>query len=128
VPATAVAGAFPPSFVGDLLHVYEATYGPGRPNVVISLDKLGNLLRGLGDLAAAKTAFARALALAEAKLGPDDTIVAVCAYKLATVLGELGERDAARDTFRRAFDIFQRALGADHPHAQIVDQSLRELG
>jgi tetratricopeptide (TPR) repeat protein len=110
------------------LHVYEATYGAGRPNVVISLDKLGNLLRGLGDLPAAKTAFARALALAEAKLGPDDTIVAVCAYKLATVLGELGEREAARDSFRRAFDIFQRALGADHPHAQLVDQSLRELG
>jgi tetratricopeptide (TPR) repeat protein len=110
------------------LHVYEATYGAGRPNVVISLDKLGTLLRRLGDLEGARTAYARALEITEAKLGPDDTIVAVCAFNLASVLAEMGDRAAAREIFQRALDIFKARLGDDHPHALIVDESLRGLG
>jgi tetratricopeptide (TPR) repeat protein len=110
------------------VHVYETTYGAGRPNVVISLDKLGTLLRGLGDLEGAKTAFLRALAITETKLGPHDTIVAVCAFNLAGVLAEMGDREGARAAYQRAHDIFKTRLGHDHPHALIVGESLRGLG
>jgi tetratricopeptide (TPR) repeat protein len=110
------------------VHIYETTYGAGRPNVVISLDKLGTLLRGLGDLEGAKTAFLRALSITENKLGPDDTIVAVCAFNLAGVLAEMGDREGARAAYERAHTIFKTTLGQDHPHALIVGESLRGLG
>jgi tetratricopeptide (TPR) repeat protein len=110
------------------VHIYEATYGAGRANVVISLDKLGSLLRGLGDLEGAKTAYQRALEVTERQVGPDDTLVAVCAVNLASVLAEMGDPAAARSVYQRAQTIFAARLGGEHPHALLVQQTLRQLG
>ena len=49
----------------------EASFGPDHPNVARDVNNLGAVLQALGDLAGARAAFERALAIFERVLGPD---------------------------------------------------------
>ena len=49
----------------------EASFGPDHPNVATDVNNLGGVLQDLGDLAGARAAFERALAIFERVLGPD---------------------------------------------------------
>jgi hypothetical protein len=49
----------------------EASFGPDHPNVAVRVNNLGSVLRALGDLAGARAAFERALAIFERFLGSE---------------------------------------------------------
>jgi hypothetical protein len=51
------------------LAINKASFGPDHPSVAIHVNKLGAVLRALGDLAGVRAAFERALQIFEAHLG-----------------------------------------------------------
>jgi Tetratricopeptide repeat len=53
------------------LRIYEASHGLDHPNVAISLDHLGLVVRDLGELVEARSLFERALRIREAGYGSD---------------------------------------------------------
>src|SRR5690348_18405341 len=68
-----------------------------------------------GDYAAARAAFAEALAIREAALGPAHPDTAESLNELAVALTDLGEYPAARPLLERAVSIREQALGARDP-------------
>jgi hypothetical protein len=74
----------------------------------------------LGELAAARAAFERALAIDEATYGPSHPEVATDVNNLGLVLRDLGELAVARTAFERAVQIFQTFLGVEHPSTKTV--------
>ena len=85
----------------------------------IRLNNLGLALQDLGELAAARAAYARALAIAEATYGPSHPEVAIRVNNLGSVLRDSGELAAARAAYERAVQIFQTFLGVEHPSTRL---------
>ena len=86
------------------------------------------VLQDLGDLAGARAAFERALAIDETSFGPDHPNVARDVNNLGMVLRALGDLAGARAAFERALAIFERVLGPDHPNTRTVRGNLDRLG
>jgi tetratricopeptide (TPR) repeat protein len=78
----------------------------------------------LGELAAARAAYERALAIGEATYGPSHPTVATDVNNLGMILRDLGELAAARAAYERAVQIFQTFLGAEHPSTKIAQAHL----
>ncbi len=53
------------------LKIDQKVYGPDHPNVATDINKLGGVLRDLGDLRGARRCFERALKAYREKLGDD---------------------------------------------------------
>ena len=68
-----------------------------------------------GDLAGARAAFERALAIDEASFGPDHPNVATDVNNLGTVLRDLGDLGRARAAFERALEIDERPSARTTP-------------
>jgi tetratricopeptide (TPR) repeat protein len=87
-------------------------------------NELGYHLRMIADLAGARAAFERALAIDEAAFGPDHPTVATFVSNLGGVLLELGDLAGARAACERALAIGQVALGPDHPTVATIVSNL----
>jgi len=103
----------------------EPRLGSNHPTMVKTLDNLGVVLSKLGELAEARQAFERSLAIREARLGADHPDVGWSLTNLGVVLGEVGALAEARATLERGLAIRQARLGADHPD---VATNLSALG
>ena len=79
------------------------------------LNQAGSYLEVRAQLAEARTAYERALAMDEATYGPDHPTVAIRVNNLGYVLQEQGDLEGARRHFERALAIFESAYGRDHP-------------
>ena len=66
------------------------SFGPDHPNVAIRVNNLGLVLQDLGDLAGARAAFERALAIFERVLGPDHPSTRIARGNLKSLDGRRG--------------------------------------
>jgi tetratricopeptide (TPR) repeat protein len=107
------------------LAILQVWFGPDHPFVAATLNNLGNVLRGHGELGTARTLYQRALAIFEARLGPRHPDLARSLNNLAATIGAMGELQAARDAHQRAQAILEAQLGPNHPD---VARSLDNLG
>jgi len=114
------------------VQLYHDSSGPRSSGVAIVTSMLGSVLHALGELAGARAAFERALAIGEQVYGPDHPEVATYVNNLGSVLQALGELAGARAAFERALAIGERVFGPDHPNvARVVNNLggvLRALG
>ena len=85
------------------------------------------VLQDLGDLAGARQALERALAIDEAVFGPDHPKVATRVNNLGVVLQDLGDLAGAWQACERALRIFEQFLGPEHPRTQQVRRNLDSL-
>ncbi len=69
----------------------------------------------MGDLAAARPYYERALAIRERVLGPDHPDTAYSCNNQGTLFAYEGNFDEAVALVRRALAIFEKALGPQHP-------------
>ena len=127
--ARLVSGAFPhdsddvrswPVCARLLPHALAAAHGAADLEVALDaaghlLNQAGAYLRGRAELAPAKTASERALAVAEKAYGSDHPKVAIRLNNLANVRLDLGHLPAARECLERALTIDEKAYGPDHP-------------
>jgi CHAT domain-containing protein/tetratricopeptide (TPR) repeat protein len=90
--------------------ILERVEGPDHPDVAAALNNLGYALWDYGDLAGAREAFERALAIDD-PVAPEDPGYALTHGGLALVLARMGDYAAARRHFDRARDIFELAVG-----------------
>ena len=102
-------------------------FGPDHPNVARDVNNLGRVLKDLGDLAGARAAYERALAIDEAAFGPHHPNVAIRVNNLGGVLKDLGDLAGARAAYERALQIRRKFLGEDHPHTVRVRGNLDSL-
>ncbi len=92
------------------------------------LTTTGYILYLLGEYAAARPLYERALAIRERTLGPDHPDTATSLNNLAWLLYWQGEYAAARPLYERALAIRERTLGPDHPDtARIIDRLAKLL-
>ena len=103
-------------------------HDPDHPDVARDVNNLGSVLCDLGELAGARAAFERALAIDEAVYGPDHPDVARDVNNLGNVLCDLGDLAGARAAFERALRIFEKPLPPDHPNTKTVRKHLESLG
>ena len=82
------------------------------------------MLRALGDLASARAALERALAIDEAVYGPEHPEVATAVNNLGGVLYAQGDLAGARASFERALAIWE---AFDDPRADIAHRWLAFL-
>ena len=90
-------------------------------------NKLGYYLRMVGDYAAARPLFERALAIREQVLGPDHPDTALSLNNLALLLRDQGDYAAARPLYERALAIREQARGPDHPDTALSLNNLALL-
>src|SRR5204862_429146 len=93
----------------------ETALGPNHPDVGIRLNNLAGLLQEMGDYAAARPLYERALRIAEMALGPAHPSVGVRLNNLAGLLRAMKDDAGARPLYERALRINEQALGAMHP-------------
>lgn len=89
------------------------------------MNALGYHLHIIADLAGAKSAYERALAIIEKAYGSDHPNVTIYVNNLGTVLKSLGHLSDARAAIERALTIDEKAYGPDHPN---VARDLNNLG
>jgi tetratricopeptide (TPR) repeat protein len=77
-----------------------------------------------GDLAGARAAYERALAIDERVHGPDHPKVAMRVTNLGDVLKDQGDLAGAKAAYERALAIFRRQLGEHHRHTEFARRSL----
>jgi tetratricopeptide (TPR) repeat protein len=73
------------------LAIAEKALGPNHPDTAISLNNLGGLLQGQGDLPGARPYVERALAIREKALGPDHPDMARSLNNLGYLLKAQGD-------------------------------------
>jgi tetratricopeptide (TPR) repeat protein len=93
---------------------------------------LGLVLHSLGELAGARAAHERSLAVVEKAAGPDHPEVARTRSNLGRVLQDLGDLEGARAQYERALEILEAVVGPEHPDMVIrrnnLGSVLRALG
>jgi len=125
----------PSHFVPLLPHVRlvaETAERAGLEDAANLWNSLGYRLNRVTDLAGARAAYERALAIDERAFGPDHPEVATDVNNLGSVLKALGDLAGARAAFERALAIDERAFGPDHPNVardvNNLGDVLRDLG
>jgi tetratricopeptide (TPR) repeat protein/CHAT domain-containing protein len=89
--------------------------GDEHPDTATFLNNLGTLLRGIGDLAAARSYLEQGLEICRRVLGDDHPDTATSVNNLGMLLQDMGDFGAARPYCERALEINRRVLGDDHP-------------
>ncbi|MCF1454766.1 tetratricopeptide repeat protein, partial [Agrobacterium vitis] len=92
-----------------------------------SLNNLASLLHNMGDYAAAKPLYERALAISEKVNGPDHPSTGASLKNLASLLHDMSDYAAAKPLFERALIIFERGLGPAHPYSMHVRKILADF-
>ena len=108
----------------DYVHDIDLSVVAEHPELAAALDNLGWGLGGLGDSAAARREYERALRIYEVASGPDHPRVASVLDNLGWALRELGDMAAARLLHERALRIFEAAYGPEHPRTAIAMKNL----
>jgi len=103
----------------------EEHFGPDAPALAQALNVRSNLLRQVGDYAAARTDLERALAILEKAYGSEHPHIAKTLHNLASVLLGEGRLEEARATLERVIGMKERVLGPEHPD---LANSLSNLG
>lgn len=106
------------------LKLSEETFGQDHPEVAVSINNLGLVLKTLGHLDQARELYKRALAIDEVAYGPDHPETATDLNNLATLLHDLGDLTQARLLLERALSIYQTFYGSDDPHVAIASNNL----
>lgn len=110
----------------------ERLFEPGHPRIATSRSNLGEVLRNLGELEAARDLLRMALESDEKSFEPGHPIIAIRRSILALVLQDLGELEAARDLLRKALESDVRSFEPGHPKIAIRQSNLawvlRKLG
>jgi tetratricopeptide (TPR) repeat protein len=111
----------------DALPVYVGSHLDTQPTGgrYDGVNNLGLVLKDQGDLAGARDAYERALAIDEAVFGPDHPKVATDVNNLGLVLQDQGDLTGARAAFERALAIDEAVFGPDHPN---VARDVNNLG
>ena len=91
------------------------------------LNELGTHLHMIADLAGAKAAFERALALGEANFGPDHPEVAIHVNNLGLVLRDFGDLAGAKAAFQRALATSEASFGPEHPDVSVYVNNLGDV-
>ncbi len=86
---------------------------------------MGGLLNAMGELAAARPFYERALAINEEVIGATHPDTATSLNNMGTLLQAMGALEAARPFFERALAIREEVLGATHPDTAL---SLNNMG
>jgi tetratricopeptide (TPR) repeat protein len=86
------------------------------------------VLRDLGDVRGARTAFERALGIWQAAYADEHPKVATAHNNLGLVLQDLGDLAGARAAFERALEIFEKFLPEGHPNIAVARENLERLG
>jgi len=81
----------------------------------------------VGDYAAARPLYERAIAIYEQALGSSHPSTATSLYNLAGLLRAVGDDAEARPLYERALAIWEQALGTDHPYTQRSRQRLADI-
>ena len=98
-----------------LRHITAVALVRGDEQAATLANNLGYHLNMIGDYAAARPLYARALAIREQVLGSDHPHTAQSLNNLALLLRATGDYAAARPLLERALAIREQVLGSDHP-------------
>ncbi len=93
------------------LEIAEKRFGPGHPQVALSLDHLADLYRNQGRYDEAEPLYKRALNISEKRLGPEHPQVGLILEGYAHLL--LNKR-----CFREAKEVGKRAISIRMKHAK----------
>lgn len=107
--------------------VAERAREAGSANAAGLLNEIGYHLKMVADLAGARAAYEKALAIDEATFGPDHPDVATNVNNLGGVLRALGDLTGARAAYERALAIGEAPFGTEHPNTKIIQRNLRSL-
>jgi tetratricopeptide (TPR) repeat protein len=102
-------------FAREALRLRRESLGANHPDVASSLDDLGAILIGDGDLSGAEAMVREALATKRQTLPPDDPKLAVSLNNLGFLLWRKGELEEAEHLYREALRIDRQKLGNQHP-------------
>ena len=95
------------------LGIQEKTLGPRHPDLASGLMNLGDLVWATGDVAVAKSHYARAVAILE-ESSPANPELARFLDRLARATLKQGDADAARHLYERSLALREKALGPTH--------------
>ncbi len=99
--------------------------GENHPDTAGSYNNLGYLWRAMGDLAAARSCYEKALEITRRLLGNEHPRTAISLDNVGYILQRMGDLAAAQSCYDQALEIFHRVLGEDHPDTA---RSLTNLG
>ena len=102
-------------------------WGSSTRTRLSSLNNMGSLLQAMGDHAAARPYYERALAIRLEVLGEQHPDTASSLNNMGYLLQAMGDHAAARPYYERALAIFEAALGPEHPNTRIVRDNLARL-
>lgn len=97
------------------LAIREESFGPDFPDLGLSLNILGLILREQGDLEGALRILERGLELWQRVLGQEHPKVAQALNNVGRVLALQGDCEGATRAYEGSIRIFEDALGEDHP-------------
>jgi tetratricopeptide (TPR) repeat protein len=97
------------------LEELRQTRGPEDPEVLTLTGRVARLLRGQGDLAAARQLQERVLEASTRALGEEHRDTLSSMHDLALTLGEQGDHAGARRLQERVLEVRTRVLGEEHP-------------
>ena len=87
----------------------ERRLGERHPSLSVPLNNLGGILRGQGELTAARAAYERALAIDRAHHGADDPLIAYGLTGIGETALAAGDVDEAIERLERALALRERA-------------------
>jgi len=97
-----------------------------HPVIAETRDKLGWVLRLLGESEASRTEHALAVRILEGLFGPQDPRFAMALTNLALAELEVGDLESAVANQRRSRAVLVQAYGPDHRHSRLVTVRLHE--
>lgn len=106
------------------LEMFTDEYGPVHQDVAQTWDKLGYVLRLLGDHAGAVAAHDRAAADLGMIFGADDPRVAMALTNGGLAHRAVGQHGEARQAQERAYRIFAATYGEEHPSTVLAARRL----
>jgi len=107
--------------------ILSKSTGPDSFDVAKVEMRLGELLRDLGDSAAAVEMLQRVREIYARELGPAHPDIGGALNLLGTAQADMGEMELARASIREGMDIVLAAWGPDHPGVAMVENNLAML-
>ena len=105
------------------VEISERHFEPGHPRIATSQSNLGEVLRNLGQLEAARDLLRMALESDEKSFEPGHPKIATRQTNLAAVLRDLGELEVARDLAAQAYRSFLNKFGPGHPYTKTAKRN-----
>ena len=107
------------------LETFVKVLGENHPDTIVCLNRLGMLLRLMGNLTAAQTCLERALRIQEQMFRPNHPDTVQTLQEMGLLLYKMGDMVTAQTFLERALHIREQTLGPNHPDTA---RSLNDLG